>query len=350
MRKKNPASLRRLLLDAYDAGKRHLPWRGESDPYRIWVSEVMLQQTRAETVVPYYGRWLERFPDIHTLAEAEEDEVLRAWQGLGYYSRARRLHQGARLLRERYSGVLPTSSEALRELPGVGVYTAGAIASIAYGEAVPAVDGNVKRVLSRLFDLPDPSGAELQSVAGELLDPDRPGDFNQALMELGALVCLPRSARCESCPLESECLALRRGTVSERPVTKLKKPVPETEVDVLVAVAWDEAGQLHFLLRKRPATGLLAGMWEFPGMEGVAKTQIGPDLIELDVVPHTFSHLKIRYRPFLLQAALPLASAPGLESSHWVPVAELDSVPLPVAQGKIAAMALGVLGAGEYLG
>jgi A/G-specific adenine glycosylase len=208
----------------------------------------------------------------------------------------------------------------------------------------------VKRVLSRLFDLPDPSAAEFRSVAGELVDPDRPGDFNQALMELGSLTCLPRSPRCESCPLESECLALKCGTVSERPATKTKKPVPEMEVDVLVAVVRDEAGQPHLLLRKRSATGLLAGMWEFPGMEGVAETRAGPDLMELDVIPHTFSHLKIRYRPFLLQTDLSLATAPGLEGTQWIPVAELDGVPLPVAQGKIATMALEVLGAGEYPG
>ena len=267
MGKKNVAVVRQRLLAAYDAGKRDLPWRRKTDPYCIWVSEVMLQQTRVETVIPYYERWVERFPDLEALADADEDEVLLAWQGLGYYSRARRLHEGARVVRERYQGTLPPNSEGLRELPGIGPYTAGAVASIAYGEVVPAVDGNVKRVLSRLYDLPNPSPKELQKLAGSLVDPSRPGDFNQALMELGALICTPRSPECHTCPLATECLALDQGTVEVRPSRKPKRPVPEMEVAVLVLAARDEDEALHLLLRKRPSTGLLAGMWEFPGVE-----------------------------------------------------------------------------------
>ncbi len=263
---RNAATVRRLLLAAYDAGKRSLPWRGETDPYRIWVSEVMLQQTRVETVIPYYGRWLERFPDIATLAAAEEDEVLRVWQGLGYYSRARRLHEGARVVRERHGGFLPSSSEELRNLPGVGHYTAGAVASIAFGEAVPAVDGNVRRVLSRLFDLPNPSSIQLRRLSATLVDPKRPGDFNQALMELGATVCKPKSPKCGICPVDEECRARVAGTVEDRPSRKPKKLAPEVDVAVAVAVVRDESGELQFLLRKRPVSGLLAGMWEFPGV------------------------------------------------------------------------------------
>ena len=209
------AEIRRRLLSAYDVGKRDLPWRGEEDPYRIWVSEVMLQQTRVETVVPYYRAWMDRFPTVEALAEADEDEVLRAWQGFGYYSRARRLREGARVVRERFGGCLPRSSLELRDLPGVGEYTAGAVASIAFGEVVPAVDGNVKRVLARLFDVPTPSPAELRALAADLVDPKRPGDFNQALMELGATVCTPRAPLCGECPLDSICLALERGTVND---------------------------------------------------------------------------------------------------------------------------------------
>jgi len=344
----DPARIRRRLLAAYDAGKRDLPWREETDPYRIWVSEIMLQQTRVETVLPYYGRWVERFPTVEALAEAKEDEVLKLWEGLGYYSRARRLHEGARVLKERYSGELPGNNEELRELPGIGDYTAGAIASIAFGEAVPAVDGNVKRVLSRLYDLPAPAPVELKRIAGGLVDSDRPGDFNQALMELGALVCLPRSPRCGECPIRTQCLALERGTVPDRPAPKAKKPVPEVDLVVLVAVARGSDGEKKLLLRKRPGSGLLAGMWEFPGVEatgsfhGSARNLAldlglgselggnpgvggGPDaggsreasgsleilgspevvgspdtaLVELPVITHTFSHLRARYRPFL---------------------------------------------------
>jgi A/G-specific adenine glycosylase len=371
-------AIRRQLLAAYDAGKRTLPWRSETDPYRIWVSEVMLQQTRVDAVIPYYGRWLERFPDIETLAEAEEDEVLRVWQGLGYYSRARRLQEGARVVRETLGGIVPGSSEALRELPGVGEYTAGAVASIAFGEVVPAVDGNVKRVLSRLFDLASPTPFEYRALATALVDPRRPGDFNQAMMELGALVCVPRSPRCRECPVASECLALERGTVADRPAAKAKKRISEEDRAVLVAAAGDHTRGLHFLLRKRPATGLLAGMWEFPSVKveapgkpqpGLAEEdtsdaawglalehgiQVGSrkppqsaDLTELPLVTHIFSHLKVRYRPFLLKVLSPNGSpSPSLKASSrdpstvWISAADLDQVPIPVAQGKILKAAL----------
>ena len=365
-------TVRRLLLTAYDAGNRSLPWRGESDPYRIWVSEIMLQQTRVETVVPYYERWLESFPDIDSLAMAEEDDVLRVWQGLGYYSRARRLHQGARLVRERYGGALPRNSEELRKLPGVGEYTSGALASIAFGEAVPAVDGNVKRVLSRLFDLPSPSPGEFRLLATELVDRERPGDFNQALMELGALVCVPRSPRCDECPLGPVCLAQERGTVDERPARRPKRPVPEKDEVVLVAVARASDGGLRLLLRKRPSTGLLAGMWEFPGVEAAgaffdAATDLAKDLglsltsvpasprshlTPMGVVTHVFSHLKVRYRPFLLRSSFPPSlitfSVSGPDSpedtdsvgTRWTSEEQLKQIPLPVAQQKMCGMAL----------
>lgn len=378
MRKNNAQSIRRFLLAAYDDGKRTLPWREESDPYRIWVSEIMLQQTRVETVVPYYQRWVARFPDLESLAEAEEDDVLKMWQGLGYYSRARRLQEGARVVRERFAGTVPSDSGTLRELPGVGEYTAGAVASIAFGEVVPAVDGNVKRVLSRLFDLSDPTPSEYRGLAQELVDPDRPGDFNQALMELGALICVPRSPRCVECPVASECLALKRGTVAERPAVRKKKPIPEVDVSVLVALAEDSAGDFHLLLRKRPAKGLLAGMWEFPGVEvgkseseepgfmrgawstaldlglarGMGESPPQPTLTELELVTHVFSHLKVRYRPYLWRVGPEGLS--GLESGAeppsgslnrgnqpvWIRVEKLEEVPLPVAQGKIARAAL----------
>ncbi|MGM0669703.1 MAG: A/G-specific adenine glycosylase, partial [Gemmatimonadota bacterium] len=165
--------IRHILLRAYDEGKRDLPWRRETDPYRVWVSEVMLQQTRVETVIPYYRTWVTRFPDLESLAAAEEEDVLRAWKGLGYYSRARNLQRAARVVRERFNGKLPADGNDLRSLPGIGEYTAGALASIAFGRPVPAVDGNVRRVLARLFDLPDPGAAELRALASELVDPRR---------------------------------------------------------------------------------------------------------------------------------------------------------------------------------
>jgi A/G-specific adenine glycosylase len=394
---KRAETIRRLLLAAYDAGKRDLPWRGETDPYRIWVSEIMLQQTRVETVIPYYEKWLRRFPDLDTLAGAEEDDVLRIWQGLGYYSRARRLLEGARVVRERLAGHLPDSAQGLRELPGVGEYTAGAVASIAFGEAVPAVDGNVKRVLSRLFDLEAPGPAEYRGLAEGLVDPARPGDFNQALMELGALVCIPRNPKCEACPLAGECLALTRGTVEDRPAKMARKPVPEVDLAVVVAVAGAEgvgdsevAGDRpRFLVQKRPETGLLAGMWEFPGAEvegmGSSATPLRVAAEELashlgipatgrtqPLVPvtHLFSHLKARYHPFLMACGVVGGNrssrdgtraapdpgtaqetgasldggAPPPSTPVWRSLDELAALPLPVAQGKILVLAREHLG------
>jgi A/G-specific adenine glycosylase len=337
----------------------------------------MLQQTRVETVIPYYGKWLEQFPTVEALAQAGEDEVLRAWQGLGYYSRARRLREGARVVRERFGGSLPCSSKELRGLPGVGEYTAGAVASIAYGEVVPAVDGNVKRVLARLYDLPAPTPGEFRARAADLVDPMRPGDFNQALMELGATACTPRSPDCGGCPLDSVCLALERGTVGERPARKTRRPLPEVDVAVVVAVAQDASGGHRFLMRKRPSSGLLAGMWEFPGVEvnatdssvpseadlsalGVKAwdyTQtigLGPLLgyygsipdtepICLGVVTHVFSHLKARYWPFYFTMLWTRERTPEVPGCEWVPTDGFHELPLPVAQGKIARAAMELL-------
>ncbi|MDP9349789.1 MAG: A/G-specific adenine glycosylase, partial [Gemmatimonadota bacterium] len=192
-------SLRDLLLRWYDAHRRDLPWRAEGppDPYRVWLSEVMLQQTRVETVKPYFRRWLERFPTLAALAEAPQDEVLKAWEGLGYYSRARNFHRAAREVVERYGGEVPGDAAAFRALPGVGRYTAGAVLSIAFGRPEPVVDGNVRRVFARLLDDPDPAEGALWALAEALVPGARPGDLNQALMELGATVCVPRNPRCE---------------------------------------------------------------------------------------------------------------------------------------------------------
>jgi A/G-specific adenine glycosylase len=370
--------IRRLLLDAYDAGRRDLPWRGEADPYRIWVSEVMLQQTRVETVIPYYKEWVTRFPDVETLATADEEEVLRAWQGLGYYSRARNLLGAAKVVRERLGGKLPGSSAGLRTLPGVGEYTAGAVASIAYGEAVPAVDGNVRRVLSRLFDLQDPGSLELRDLAAALVDPARPGDFNQALMELGARVCTSRSPGCRECPIGSLCLARERGSVGERPGKRARRPLREIDLSVLVAATVGPESP-RLLLRKRPPEGLLAGMWEFPGvgigtgedagraasaharelgleLGGTTAKRVGNPEAEgarpapevtpetpttpLPLVIHLFTHLKARYHPFLARVE---RETPPPSGGRWLSPKELDELPLPVAQGKILGAAMEVL-------
>lgn len=338
------AGLRRRLLEFFDDRARDLPWRATDDPYAIWVSEIMLQQTRVDTVIPYFERWLERFPDVESLAAAEEDEVFRLWEGLGYYRRARFLHAAARRLVDRHDGLLPRTTEALRELPGIGVYTAGAIASIAFGRPVPAVDGNVRRVLARLFDEPSPTASELESWAGSLVDRDRPGDFNQALMELGATVCTPRSPRCEVCPLGSLCRARERGTVDERPAPTKRKAVPSVEYGVAVLVREGEGGWRAGLVR-RPDDGMLAGLREFPAVEkgdgeaaepaaARAAEGVGVAVDEgtgLDPVRHVYSHLKATYHPVVFRVA-----ESGSGELEWMSRESLEHEALPRAQRRIA--------------
>lgn len=348
-------SFRRALLDFFDARARPLPWRATRDPYAIWVSEVMAQQTRVETVVPYYERWLERYPTVEALAQASIGDVLKSWEGLGYYSRARNLHRAAAVIAEGHDGVLPRSAAELKALPGIGDYTAGAIASIAFREPVPAVDGNVRRVYARLADRGTPRAAEIRAWAGQVVDPDRPGDFNQALMELGATVCTPRSPDCRVCPVAAWCGALAAGTVADRPAPR-KRPAQRREVravGVFVRAAPPDAGAVpQALLRRRPPTGLLAGLWEFPSLplapgtalQAAARTlalQLGltPAAARgeaLDPVPHDFTHLRVLYRPWLAPVG---PGAPAHSELRWVPLGDPGELALPVAQQRIAALA-----------
>ena len=249
----------------YQENARNLPWRRTRDPYAIWISEVMLQQTRVETVIPYYQRWLEEFPTIGSLAAAEQDQVLKVWEGLGYYSRARNLHKAAILIVEEHQGQLPSDSEALLSLPGIGRYTAGAILSIAFEQAAPILDGNLRRVLTRVFNISSPIQTAktekiLWAIAEDLVPLAEPGDFNQALMELGALVCLPKNPHCDACPLDQDCQANLRGIQKDLPVRKPKTPLPHLQVTAAVIL-----DGVQILLAKRPPGGMLGGMWEFPG-------------------------------------------------------------------------------------
>lgn len=253
------------LLEWYRKGNRKLPWRLNKDPYRIWVSEIMLQQTRVDTVIPYFNRFMERFPTVAALAEAPEEEVLKLWEGLGYYSRARNLQSAVREVQAEYGGVVPDDPAAVSSLKGVGPYTAGAILSIAYGLSEPAVDGNVMRVLSRFFvlteDIAKPSTrGGIERLARSLIPEGAAGDFNQALMELGATVCTPKAPHCLTCPVMERCGARLAGAELALPVkTKAKPPRPEARAAALIA---DAAGRL--LIRRRPDAGLLARMWELP--------------------------------------------------------------------------------------
>jgi A/G-specific adenine glycosylase len=339
-----PETLARLLLAHFDQYSSDMPWRHTADPYAIWVSEVMLQQTRVETVIPYYNRWLARFPTVDALAEADEEVVLREWEGLGYYSRARNLHAAAKVVREHHDSRIPDTAAGLRDLPGVGAYTAGAVSSIAYGRVEPAIDGNARRVLSRILDLEQPAFPALQRIAAPLVPADRPGDFNQALMELGSRVCTPRRPRCDACPLTSICLALRNGTVALRPGTTPSKKLPAFDVASAVIIADDRV-----LLVKRPDTGLLAGFWEFPSRiapkDSASKTariiarELGVSTRarprRLEPVRHVFSHRIETYHPVILQAESTTDPVCDV-GARWVTRDAASSLPMPVAQRHIA--------------
>lgn len=297
----------------YDSAKRDLPWRRTGDPYAIWVSEVMLQQTQVNTVKPYYRRFMERFPSVVHLARAGQSDVLKLWEGLGYYSRARNLHEAARRIASAHQGRIPDTWDELRALPGIGNYIAAAVLSIAFGRPYAVVDGNVKRVLSRLRCLEAPANDSAahgiyQAVAGQLLCTRQPADHNQAMMELGALVCTARQPQCDQCPLVSFCCAYQKGTVMAFPRRMPKKTIPRHAMVAGVVVKND-----HILLVQRPVSGLLGGMWEF--VNGPLDGNPNPALIcarhirsqvnlkvdadeLLATVHHTYTHFKLQLSVF----------------------------------------------------
>jgi A/G-specific adenine glycosylase len=347
-----PAAVRRALgrdLSAwYRTHRRELPWRESGDPYAVWVSEVMLQQTQVATVRGYYERWMERFPTVAALARAEEDDVLHAWQGLGYYSRARNLWRGARQVLSVHGGRVPRTLAALRELPGVGPYSAGAIASIAHGERAAIVDGNVARVLCRLFGLRgDPARAPLRArlwaIAEELVPEDAPGDFNQAMMELGATVCTPRSPRCTRCPVARRCKALEDGTVDDLPETA-RRPAPTAVARVAAVLT---SGDRVLVTRVPPDAPRWAGMWQFPNAD-VAKDETALDAAKRVAkeatgraargltLGLTVRHSVTRYRITLdvFRAEVRAARAPSF--GKWTARTGLDEFAMPSAHRRIA--------------
>lgn len=352
----DPTTIAHALLTWIAAGRRDLPWRRRRDPYAVWIAEIMLQQTQVATVIPYFERWLARFPDAAALAAATLDDVLKAWEGLGYYSRARNLHRAAQIVVAQHGGRLPTERTALLALPGIGDYTAGAILSLAYGQAEPAVDGNVRRVLSRVYDIAEDVGTpeavrRLWSLAAALVaaaPPGRAGDLNEGLMELGALVCTPQTPHCPACPLADLCLAQARGTQTMRP---MKAPRPRTpHFDVVAAVIRDAAGR--YLLAQRPADGLLGGLWGFPGGTAAEGEALGAALIRtvaeqtgvtirpgaaLRPIVHAYTHFRITLHPFHAEhtggEARPLRCA----AVRWVTAGEMAALALPVTDRKIAA-------------
>jgi A/G-specific adenine glycosylase len=345
------ARLRLGLLAWYDRQRRDLPWRDERDPYRVWVSEVMLQQTQVATVIPYYERFLRRFPSLADLAAASLDEVLKAWEGLGYYARARHLHAAARQVMADYAGRLPASYASLRQLPGLGDYTAGALASIAFGEQVPAVDGNVKRVLARLFAISQPvsggaAARRLRAAAAELTPPDRPGDFNQALMELGATLCLPAAPRCLLCPVQAECAGLAQGIQESLPVKSPHRKLPH--YDVTAAVIRRDDGCL--LIAQRKPEAMLGGLWEFPGgkcqpgeaLPDCLRREIREELgVEIEVgrqlttIRHSYTHFRISLHVFECRHLRGEPQALDCADWRWVEPGRLADFAFPVTDQKI---------------
>ena len=335
------------LLKWYDKNKRILPWREDPKPYRVWVSEIMLQQTRVEAVKPYFQRFMQAFPDIASLAEAKEEQVLKLWEGLGYYSRARNLQKAARQIQEEYQGQMPREYDKLLKLAGIGSYTAGAVASIAYGKPVPAVDGNVLRVISRFRSdrrlMSDQKvKTSVEKDLARILPKDRPGDFNQALMELGACVCVPGGApACGSCPLQNICMAHREGQETEYPRKAHKPPRKIDQKTILVIRKGDNVA-----IRKRSAKGLLAGMYEFPSLEGFCSPQEAVEYLEkngirvlriqeLEPAKHIFTHREWHMKGYMVR--VDELTVPDLEKSgDWLyiePWETKERYPIPSAFG-----------------
>jgi A/G-specific adenine glycosylase len=344
-------SLSEHILYWYSQHARSLPWRGHPDPYAVWVSEIMLQQTRVEAVIPYFERWMEKFPTVKALARASEGEVLSAWEGLGYYSRARNLHRAAQMVVEEYNGEIPREPDRLRRLPGIGRYTAGAIASIAFGEDAAALDGKIRRVLARVFNVDliansTPGERRLWSLAEQHLPAGRAGEYNQALMDLGATICTPREPRCLLCPLQEICQARALGIQEQRPVLPQKPEIPHYLVTAAVIRRDGEV-----LIARRPSKGLLGGMWEFPG----GKVQEGEELPaclqreiceELDAevsvgrylgeFHHAYTHFKVTLHAF--ECAVEKGEPRPVEASdmRWVNPGELDRYPMGKIDRQIA--------------
>ena len=340
------------LLAWYAQHARVLPWRGDTNPYAVWVSEVMLQQTRVETVVPYYERWMKRFPDLAALARASQQEVLSAWEGLGYYSRARNLHRAAQIVLQEMDGELPGDPRALARLPGIGRYTAGAIASLAFGEDAPALDGNIRRVLARVFNLVEPARSpagerRLWELAAGHLPPGQAGDYNQALMDLGATICTPSAPTCPECPVSRVCQAQALGIQDQRPVLQ-KKPATPHYVVTAAVICRDR----QVLITQRPLNGLLGGLWEFPD----GKLQPGENLADclqreiceelgvrvsvqdcMGVYRHAYTHFRVTLHAFRCTLHNRIAPLPRqVNDLRWVAPAELPGFPMGKIDRQIA--------------
>ena len=345
-RKGDLRAIPKPLLKWYDNNRRILPWREDPAPYRVWVSEIMLQQTRVEAVKPYFQRFMETLPDIAALAQAPEEVLLKLWEGLGYYNRVRNLQKAAIQIMEDYGGVMPDSYEELLKLKGIGSYTAGAVSSIAYGKPNPAVDGNVLRVIARVRKderciSEDKVKKAVEKDLWEVIPTDRPGDFNQAMMEIGACVCIPNGApHCEKCPLQQICLAYADGTQLQYP-NKAKAKERTVEEKTILIIRDAELAALH----KRPPKGLLAGMYEFPSMKGYhtaeeVKEYLAENGLQvlriqpLEDAKHIFSHREWHMKGYLIRVDELAPKREGPDSADWIyiePSETREKYPIPSA-------------------
>jgi A/G-specific adenine glycosylase len=346
---------RKRLLTWYHANKRAMPWRETSDPYAIWISEAMLQQTRVDTVIPYWENFLQRFPDVHALATADQDAVLSAWAGLGYYSRARNLQAAARIIDEEHGGRLPDDVETLQTLPGIGRYTAGAVASIAFDREEPVLDGNVKRVLARFLGIREDIAQvavvnRLWEEAARFVRGPHPGDLNQALMELGATVCTPKTLCCKACPLSADCDAFQVGDAAFLPIKARKKPARRVEAAVALLIRGGKA-----LVVRRPTGGLLGGMWDLPGgelapgeapaagLKRALRDRVGLAVARVSrvgEVEHVFTHRKLTLHVYRSQAPSGRTRLSGFDAHKWIAPRSVLSLPHATVTAKALALVL----------
>jgi A/G-specific adenine glycosylase len=349
-----PARIVSALLEWMVLSRRDLPWRQRRDPYAVWIAEIMLQQTRAATVVPYFERWMLRFPDIESLASASLEQVLKLWEGLGYYARARNLHRAAQRIVAQWDGRVPQDKRDLLALPGIGPYTAGAILSLAFGQPEPALDGNARRVLCRIFSLDGEIGepatqVAVEQVASSLMSATPPGSagtLNEALMELGALICHPRRPECEACPLRDMCLAKARGAQERLPVRSTRRNPPH--FDAVAGVIGDDRNR--FLVIRRASKGLLGGLWGFPGGTVKDDTELTKALTEaiagligvhvavrqpLTSFRHAYTHFSITLHPYRCEMLAGTPRALNCERVAWASHDEMSRLPFAVTDRKI---------------
>ncbi len=338
------------LISWFQKNQRDLPWRSRRTPYSTWISEIMLQQTQVQQVVPYYRRFMDRFSSIQSLAKAPVLQVLKAWEGMGYYSRARHIHQTAQIIVRRFAGQIPIDFQDLLELPGIGRSTAGAILSLAYDQPFPVLDGNIRRVLIRFFYINQDPGKtatinKLWSISQNIIPLKNAGLFNEALMELGALICSPKNPDCVRCPLKKRCLGFCSGDPASLPIKKPRKPIPHFDVTAAVIQS-----KKKILITQRPEKGLLGGLWEFPGgkkepgesLEQCLKREIQEELnIEIKVgerfiqVRHAYTHFKITLHCFFCRKLKGRILPIGVKDFRWVFPEELDRFPFPRADQKV---------------